>query len=211
MSIYFRLLFFLSWSLIIPVEIIAMQLSILICTLDERKEDYNRLYTKLHKQIDENELQDSVEIRTFCDNREHSIGYKRNALLNASTGKYVCFIDDDDDVHPKYVRMIYDALQTDPDCVSLVGVITFRRYGGGQRIFIHSIKYDSWFEQDDIYYRPPNHLNPIRRSIAIQFLFPEKNHGEDADWSMQVTRSGLIKTEAVISEPYYYYLFNGWL
>ena len=87
-----------------------------------------------------------------------------------------------------------------------MGIITI--YGKNPRTFIHSIKYDSWFEKDNVYYRCPNHLNPIRRDIAIRCKFPEKNFQEDLDWSLQIAQSGLLKYEEEITKPYYFYLFD---
>lgn len=181
--------------------------SILICTLEERKESFNYLYTKLQKQIADYGLQDKVEVLYYCDNRQVTVGFKRNSLLKQASGKYVCFVDDDDDVHIRYVPMIYERLLKSPDCVSLLGVITFN--GKNPRYFIHSMRYALWFEMHNVYYRPPNHLNPIRKSIAQQFLFPEINRGEDADWSMKISRSMLIKTEEFIDEAYYFYNYAG--
>jgi glycosyltransferase involved in cell wall biosynthesis len=181
----------------------AKMWSILICTLEERKESFAHIYNKLQQQIQKAGLQDDVEVCYFLDNREHSVGFKRNHLLQHCCGKYVCYVDDDDDVHDAYVPMIYEKLCKDPDCVYLLGVITFD--GQDPHYFIHSIKYPFWFEARDVYYRPPNHLNPIRRDIAVQFLFPEINRGEDADWSMQIARSGLLKKEEYVGEAYYFY------
>lgn len=180
-----------------------MMWSILICTLDERADQFNELYTKLMDQIKQAGLEDKVEVLFYCDNREATVGYKRNQLLLASKGKYVCFIDDDDDVHDRYIEMIYERLLRNPDCINLIGVMT--RNGNDPRRFIHSIEYDHYFESKKVYYRPPNHLNPMRRSIAIQYLFPEKNVGEDTDWAMKIAKAKLLKTEERIAEPYYYY------
>ena len=102
--------------------------------------------------------------------------------------------------------MIYEKLQKNPDCVSLKGIITFD--GANPRIFIHSIKYDHYFEKDGIYYRPPNHLNTIKRSIAIQFQFPNENTFEDTNWAMQIARSKLLNVEEEILEPFYFYNYN---
>lgn len=180
--------------------------SILIPTLDERKAVFDRLYNSLTQQIAECGLQEQVEIIVSCDNRQKTIGTKRNELLHKSQARYICYVDDDDTVHEQYVAMIYQALLTNPDCVSLKGIITFN--GTHPHTFIHSIQYSSWYEQDSVYYRPPNHLNPILRSIAVKFLFPENNYGEDADWSMQIQRSQLLKKEAQIDEPYYFYCYT---
>lgn len=181
--------------------------SILIPTLEKRKKDFLYIYNKLMSQIKDNKLENAIEIVVLSDNGEMSIGTKRNKLLNMSKGEYTCFFDDDDDAHPEYISMIYNKIISEkPDCVSLVGIITFD--GKNPKKFIHSLKYNSYFEKDNVYYRPPNHLNVIRKDVAIIFKFPEKSYGEDTDWAMRVCRSGLLKTEAIINEPYYFYLFN---
>jgi hypothetical protein len=176
--------------------------SILICTIENRDNFFKKLYEKLENQILESSLQNKVEILYFRDNRKFSIGFKRNQLLSACKGKYVNFIDDDDDVHANYVQMLYDKMQCNPDCISLVGIIY--QYNGSRK-FIHSIQYDKYFEQSDIYFRPPNHLNPIKREIAIRFIFPQVNNMEDTNWAMQIARSKLLKKEEPIYEPYYFY------
>lgn len=181
--------------------------SILICTLEERQEKFNKIHEKLTKQIDTNQLNDQVEILYFKDKRgEHSVGLKRNDLIARSQGKYVSFIDDDDDVHERYIAIIHEKLLQNPDCVSLTGIITTN--GQNPKKFIHSIAYDHYFENDGVYYRPPNHLNPIKREIAKQFLFPTINYGEDTNWAMQIAKTGLLKKEEIISEPYYFYLWE---
>ncbi len=179
--------------------------SILICTLDERLDQFSILYQKLQKQIHHYGLEDQIEILFFRDNRERSIGEKRNALLRQSRGKYINFIDDDDDVHDDYIKMLYDRIKKKPDCVSLYGMITFD--GNYPTPFFHSIAYDHYFEKPGAYYRPPNPINPIKRSIAAQFLFPHTSYTEDTDWAMQIARSKLLKKEESVFEPYYFYKY----
>ncbi len=181
--------------------------SILICTIEEREESYEKLCTKLKNQIDKLGLKDHIEILSCKDKKnEHSIGHKRNKLIEESNGKYVQFIDDDDDIHDNFIQMIHEKLQQHPDCVSLTGIITTN--GTNAKTFIHSLAYNKYFEHNNTYFRPPNHLNPIKRSVAVQFNFPEKNFGEDTDWAMAIARSGLLKTEEVINTPYYFYLYE---
>jgi hypothetical protein len=88
----------------------------------------------------------------------------------------------------------------------LTGIITFD--GQNPKRFEHALKYVEYAEVNGVYVRPPNHLNPIKRNLAIQFQFPCQDFGEDADWAMKVCRSGVLKTEVVISVPYYYYLYD---
>ena len=173
------------------------KLSILICTLISRKTLFNRLMINLKAQQTK-----AVEIIYECDDGKMSIGEKRNKLLQRAKGNYVCFIDDDDDVDVRYIKLILKALKSNPDCVKLIGIMSTN--GRNERRFEHSIKYFNYFELNTIYCRPPNHLNTIRRSIAIRFKFPEINMGEDTDWAMQISRSMLLETEALIDIPIYH-------
>ncbi len=179
--------------------------SILICTLFEREKHFSELYNKLLKQIQVNNLEEKIEILSFKDNREFSVGHKRSCLLKKSRGMYINFIDDDDDIHENYIQMIYEKLKNRPDCVSLFGIITFN--GDYPTSFIHSIQYNHYFEKDGVYYRPPNHLNTIKRSVASQFLFPNISFSEDTSWAMQIAESGLLKKEESIMIPYYFYQY----
>ena len=167
--------------------------SILIPTIKDRGKVFKQLYYELTKQIRALNLTDKVEIIYFRDKRnENPVGFKRNLLLDKSLGEYVCFIDDDDLVHENYIQMIYEKLLQNPDCVSLTGIITINNKTS--RKFIHSVEYTSLFDQDSIACRPPNHLNPIKRSIAIQFKFPLENVGEDTAWAMQICQYCLYRS-----------------
>jgi glycosyltransferase involved in cell wall biosynthesis len=185
-----------------PDEKSNLKWSILICTLEERQEPFEKLYSKLMNQIESASLGKEIEVVYFRDARNFSVGFKRNQLLKTSLGKYVNFLDDDDDIHPNYIQLIYEKLNDEPDCVSLTGIIKEKDQ---ERIFIHSIKYRSYFMQNDIYFRPPNHLNTIKREIAIKFFFPLTLTGEDTAWALQIARSNLLKKEACILVPYYFY------
>ncbi len=180
--------------------------SIMICTMTERKQQLDELVASLVAQIKEHNLENKIEILIFSDNRgECTIGYKRNKLMQASRGKYINFIDDDDTVHKNYIKMLYDKMHTDTDCIGLKGIRT--QNGGNPNLFVHSLDYNDYSFVEGVFYRPPNHLNPIKRDKALQFPFKEVNWGEDTDWAMQVARSGCLKTEAKIDEPYYFYHF----
>lgn len=175
------------------------QLSILVCTLENRQHLLKRLLDVLQPQID-----DRVEILTKSDSGEMSIGKKRNELLEQAAGEYVAFVDDDDLVSNDYVAKIMTALQSKPDCCGLQGIITFQ--GQSPRMFIHSVQYKNWFEQNNVYYRCPNHLNTIKKSIALQVKFPELNHGEDRDFSTRI--QPLLNKEEFINGVIYHYLYE---
>jgi glycosyltransferase involved in cell wall biosynthesis len=185
-----------------------MLFSILICTLDHRKEYLERIMQALSSQIKEKE--DLVEILSETDDGSLSIGSKRNRLLERAQGDYIAFVDDDDVVSSDYVDKILEALQSKPDVVGMHllhfndGVLAGFTY--------HSLRYESWFENRDTnlgfmrYYRNPNHLNPVKREYALQTKFPEISMGEDKDYSYKILKH--LKTEEYITEPIYYYLFR---
>ncbi len=178
-----------------------MKFQILICSLESRHEYLNRLMTILQPQLVE-----GVSIQVATDNGKMSIGQKRNELLQQSPADYVAFIDDDDRVSNNYVKLILEGISRGVDCCSLKGEIT--ENGKNPQIFEHSIRYFAYRTNEFSYVkyeRYPNHLNCIKASIAKQFKFPEKNHGEDTDWATKIHKSGLIKTEHYIPHTIYYY------
>lgn len=181
-------------------------LSILIPTLVERSEVREPLLKELNYQISALGLEDSIEILLLEDNREWTTGYKRTVLLNEAQGKYVCFIDDDDIISKDYIALIYERLLLNPDCLNLIG-----HYFIDDKFikpFIHSIKYDSFSEDRHAYYRPPNHLNVIKRRIAQQFAFPNLSYAEDSDWALQINDAKVLKKEEFIDEPLYFYYYK---
>jgi glycosyltransferase involved in cell wall biosynthesis len=176
-----------------------IKLSILICTVEDRKHFLDRLLERLNPQKTE-----QVEILINVDKREKSIGQKRNELLDQATGSHIAFIDDDDLVSPTYCKQILDALASDPDCVGIEGTMTVD--GHGPRKFIHSLRYKEWFERRGVYYRNPNHLSPVRREFAVQTKFPDSSHGEDHNYSMRLLP--LLKREEYIRGPIYFYEYR---
>jgi len=177
-----------------------MKFQILICSLEKRSKLLERLLDTIRPQ-----LTDGVSFCVNIDNGEKSIGRKRNELLQQSRADYVAFVDDDDRLSNNYVTNILAGIEKGVDACSLTGEIT--ENGMNPKKFIHSNRYTSWYEKDGVYYRNNNHLNCIKASIAKQFIFPEKNFGEDHDFSKQLLRSGLIKDEHWIEDTIYYYDF----
>lgn len=179
-----------------------MKLSILILTIVGREAQYESLVRSLSDQYTGTD----VQICTSKDNKENSIGKKRNELLEMAIGDYLCFIDDDDRVSKNYIKLLMEGIDKGVDCCSLVGEITFD--GKNPKPFIHSIKHDRYWEDERAYYRFPNHLNCVKSEIAKQFTFPLKNFSEDTEWAVKVHESGLIKIEHEINETIYYYDFK---
>lgn len=180
-----------------------IKLSILICSLEKRRRSLSELLKTLNPQINK-----YVEVLVETDNGQASIGAKRNHLLRQAKGEYVAFVDDDDMVSLDYVEKIFAAIKTSPDCCSLMGEISHfmgppKHRERVKQIFLHSIEYDHWYEENGIYYRSPNHLNAIKRELALQIGFVPKNFGEDHDFSLRI--QPLLKTEEKIEGTIYFY------
>lgn len=175
-------------------------LSILICTLPERAGYLRRLMASLEKKA----RGCPVEILTDNRGRNITIGAKRNALLQRARGEYAAFIDDDDEVSGDYIQLVLKALSQKPDCAELRGEITTN--GMNPKPFIHTVACKEWHEKDGVYWRMPNHLNAIRRELALQAGFPEKSFGEDHDFSKRV--QPLLKTQGDIAQTIYYYRYR---
>jgi glycosyltransferase involved in cell wall biosynthesis len=174
----------------------SKKLSILIVTLKSREHLLNGL-----KRVLKNQITSDIEVLVSSDEKQASIGTKRNNLLKSATGEYVCFIDDDDLVSPFYVQEILKATKESPDCIGIQGIITLKNIG--PRVFVHSLQYTNWFEKNNIYYRCPNHLNPIKKEIALSVGFPDISNQEDRAYSFGL--QGKLKNEKLITTPLYYY------
>lgn len=182
------------------------KLSILIPTTQDRAAFIEKLNVQFHEQLGSHvrprltspggiviDRFADVEVIYFHDNKEHSIGYKRNILLDLAEGQYLAFIDSDDRIGANYFKHAFTGIEMGVDACGLTGIIT--EDGQNPKKFVHSMKYDSWFEKDNVYYRNNNHLNVVKASIAKQMRFPEVSMGEDHSYSKQLLASGLIKTE----------------
>lgn len=183
-------------------------LSILIPTIAGREKFLNRLLAHLGKQIKEHKLKDKVQILLCKDKpKQHSIGTKRNYLLQNCNGAWAMFIDDDDLINDTALPDIIALLEANnPDVISITGIL--QENGKPDREFKHSTSYKSITEVRGLLVRPPNHLNPMRTSISKQFIFKEISHGEDSAWCMDICNSTALKSDWVYDKPYYYYMFN---
>jgi len=178
------------------------KLSILICTIPERIEVFNKLH---------NSLLGNPEVEVIYDPRPRgsiSVGLKRQHLLEISKGDYVVFIDDDDTVSPVYLTKILEAIKQNPDSIGFdVRCIID---GGKPFLARASNKYNDWKDNVDGFgcVRTPYHKTPIKRDIALRIGYKDMKYGEDYDYSRRLKRSGLVKTEQFIDDVLYFYNFK---
>lgn len=182
-----------------------MLLSILIPTLYTREILLKGLINKLQFQIDTFDLVGEVEILTIIDNRENTTGFKRNMLLESAKGKFIVFVDDDDDISENYLKLICDIIKENQniDCIGINGIYS---ENGKQFPFETSLKHH-WEFKDGYFLRTINHISIIKREHAIKVKFPDKTIREDYDWTMELKSLKVLKKEIVIKEPIYFYNF----
>lgn len=186
-----------------------MLLSILIPTLPKRLELFNDLCFHLHTQIEglPGGWWQWVELLSDDRPKPVTVGEKRQALLEKTTGQFVAFIDDDDWVHDYYIESILQVLvnMNQVDAIGFGGHMT--QSGTFDRNFRISAEY-GYSEDSQNYYRYFNHLSPIRRDIALKIGFINAMYGEDFDYSMRLKESGLVKNWTYIDKDMYHYRFN---
>lgn len=186
------------------------KLAILIPTIVGREHYLERLLNVLLPQVDE--FIGDVHVLIESDNREKTIGEKRNILTQRAIDEgftHIAFIDDDDMVSENYLKLNMPGVYGDYDCNSLVGIYSVNgNIDRNKHIFLHDLKYTHWYEDSTHYYRNPNHLNVIKLSCIKDVKFQEKNFGEDGCFSEDIARLGCLKTQYEIKEPFYYYQFR---
>lgn len=179
-------------------------LSICIVTMSSRRQQLNWLVDELYRQIKSYDC--AVQVEILIDSDEGTIGEKRQRLIEKSKALFVCFIDDDDLCAHDYVERLLSEIHNEPDadCCSLNGVMTTA--GGVPEKFEHSIKHQEWTFTDGVHKRGPNHLNVIRRDLALKVGFPSVSHSEDYAFSTGL-RPLLKKEINMGDEPLYSYLY----
>ena len=197
-----------------PVPANEIQLSILVLSIPSRIEKITSLISNLEKQLKDRR---SVEILVLTDNRSQTISEKRNVLLRAARGKFICFLDDDDCVSNDYIDKLLTAISENStvDCISfnqfcnIDGEPMTVNFGIGNP---HSGLYrDEEGFLTDIK-RPPYHMCVWKRRIAQSEQFNPmlgangQSYGEDLDWLMRLYPK--IQTEHNIEDTLHNYIYN---
>ncbi len=177
-------------------------LSILIPTVVKRTELFKLLLQEFLKQRGNK----PVELLFAMDNKQLSIGKKRQSLLDIAKGEWIVFFDDDDWPAKNYIDLILEGTQqTDIDCMGLHAVMTTN--GQNKKTFTHRLGYP-WAEQrfGFDYIRPINHLNPVKREKALQAGFKDLRYGEDRDYADRL--NPLLTKEYFIAQQLLHYRYT---
>lgn len=178
-------------------------LSVLMAGLESRP--WQRMYDTLVGQASVYGSCPIVEILTDVDNGEATSGVKRNRLTQRSTGHYIAFVDDDDELAPNYLVSMVQG------CLSGADVVSFK-------LAYHAHpprRNEVW--QFGLYpnMRYPhglmcvNHLCAWRRELATMVSWcPRLGYADDQLWFQPLYHSGLVQTNYQINEVLYHYQYN---
>lgn len=185
-----------------------MTLSILICTTIDRRVMFLDLQTEFYRQIVSNGLATEVEVLYEEDNKEMSVGAKRQILLERAIGDWIVYFDSDDKPNREYVLLIYQTIisNSDIDCIGMN--VDMTTDGNNPQKCCHRLKYPEWKDNIDgwDYVRNITHFNPIKRKLALMVGFKDERFGEDKIYSDLVTK--LCKKEAYIEQPLFHYRYT---
>lgn len=186
-----------------------IMLSILIATIEERRSQFTSLMKIFNHQLDRDGLRDNVEICFISDNKEISIGKKRQKLLEMAKGEWIVFFDDDDQPSNNYIRLIMDGVVSDQDadCMGIHGTMTTN--GRNPQTWCHVLG-ETWRNgnkgEKHTYYRPIIHFNPCKRLLALKAGFKDMNFGEDKDYSNRLNR--YVRKQYMIESPLFHYQYS---
>lgn len=164
-------------------------LSILTPSVWSRASQADALRRKIEAQITEMNLSGTVEHLVLIDNRCRSIGLKRQALADSARGRYIAFVDDDDDVSADYVSTLVTAIITGGG----EDVITFEQecvYNGKPfhvtfQLGARDERLDTGGADHQRVTRGPWHVCAWQREKITHCRFLDCNYGEDFAWVSQ--------------------------
>lgn len=184
-----------------------MKLSILIPSTHTRYNTFRpKIESELYRQYNElNEFDKTqVEILVLSDNKTQMLGQKRNIMIDIAQGEYIVFVDDDDRIAGNYIKSLLNATSEQADVISFLAEVTIN--GEDTKICDYSKDHKSDYNTTDKYFRIPNHICCVKKSVSLKSSFPNILYGEDSAYSKLLLPH--LNTETKINEVLYYYDFN---
>lgn len=184
-----------------------IMLSILIPTIPERVDMCVTLLNKIKKQYDYIlHVHPSLgDVEFIIDEKPRfldggpSIGKKREGLVRRAAGRYLCFLDDDEDIAGNYLETLLRLCQSRADVITFRSLANLDSYWCVVDMSL-SHKVNDETAPDIIAKRPPWHICPVKSHLAKVHTFEDSNYGEDWGWFQKVITgcNSEAKTNAVI-------------
>lgn len=180
-------------------------LSILIPTVTDRAHLFFPLLHYLENQLDLLDLHEQVEVLFLSDNKEQTIGEKREELYQAAEGLYAWQIDDDDSIASDAITLIMEAIKEGADCITFEERCIIDNVESRSNF---SLNYPDWAENQDGFdhVRTPFFKTPIKTAICRQVPIPHIRFGEDHEFARAI--KPLLTSESHIDRQLYFYIHN---
>jgi hypothetical protein len=178
-------------------------ISFLIPTIVGREKSLVRLTNSIHEKMARLAPHLRYTIDLAFDNREMSVGMKRQKLIQESKSKYSAFIDDDDEITDEYIEDMRETIAGSYPVMRLRGRID-------PYTFTHSLENTLTvpMARGEVFMRPPNHLNPIMTDVAKLIHYKDALRGEDLDWTIRMARTGFLTLEYRSDDSRIHYIYN---
>ncbi len=154
---------------------------------------------------------DDVEVCMISDEKQMTLGEKRERLYKMAEGEYSWQVDSDDLIAEDAIELILSAIDNKSDC------ITFQErcdIEGSLYKSNFSNKYQQWegggnSELSDgfHFHRTVFYKCVIKTEIARKVPFKHIRFGEDFEWAIDLKPH--INTEIHIDKELYYYIYEG--
>ena len=181
-----------------------MKLSVLIASLQSRSHLLERVLDCLKKQIENNNYQEVVEIKTLVDNGEQTIGEKRNTLKSNANGEYICFVDDDDLLPDYYLKEIVSRLYYNYDLINFY--VEHKIDGVYKKLICPSVGIDNMEINGCLFWVNMLHLCPHKKILSDFLQFPKINFCEDLEYSKELKK--ICRNTYFIEKIMYHYEYK---
>lgn len=169
-------------------------LSVLIPSIPERATQLGDLLTRLTIQkqfIEANWILGEIEIviddSTSFLNGGLSIGKKREALVQRAQGRYLCFLDDDEDIAGNYLQTIVRLSESKADLLTFRSIADLDDYWCVVDMSLYN-PVNEETSPDKICLRKPWHVCAVKSHLAKIHQFDDTNYGEDWTWFERVLK-----------------------
>lgn len=184
-----------------------IDLSILVCSVHTRYKTFlpkiqDQLFGQYSKLAESD--QERTEIIVLTDNKKMMLGHKRNTMIEIAQGKYIVFVDDDDRISSDYISSLLEAIKSDADSIVFTAMVSLN--GEPPKPCYYSKDFQADYNKAGAYYRTPNHICCIKRSVSLKSSFPNILYGEDAGYGKVLLPH--LKTEHKIDKVLYYYDYS---
>lgn len=186
-----------------------IMLSVLIPSIPSRAKMFAQLFSKLYDQkkyLTEThpmlgDVQLFVDVGDAFLNGGSSIGKKRESLVNNATGKYLCFLDDDESIAPNYLETLVRLCNEDKDVCTFRNLTKLDTFWTVVDMSLSHTENEQ-VTPDVIVKRKPWHVCPVRSEFAKRYEFEDSNYGEDWQWFERVLSHchNEAKTNAIIHQ-----------